>query len=184
MKHTKESFYLKYEKLVYQFLWDYLKTEPDRELKKETGDELFSQVWVRVFRSFHTFEKKSETHIKNSLRVIAQNVYFDYLKQKKRETDNTVSAEEILREMVSNETIDTALFTVDRRKYLKEAIGILNQEEQYLIWEYYFTGREGKDTALYLDMNHNTLRTKVNRVCKKLRKEMERLMREGGDLDE
>ena len=184
MKHTKESFYLKYEKLVYQFLWDYLKTEPDRVLAKDVLRELYSQVWVRVFRSFHKYQIKTDVHIKRSLRVTSQNVYFDYLKQQKREMERTVPAEEILQEMVSNETIDTALFTVDRRKYLKEAIGILNQEEQYLIWEYYFTGREGKDTALYLDMNHNTLRTKVNRVCKKLRKEMERLMKEGGDLDE
>ena len=184
MKHTKESFYLEYEKLVYQFLWDYLKMEPDREQAKDILQELFSQVWVRVFRNFHKYQIKTDAHIKNSLRVTSQNVYFDYLKQKKREMENMVSAEEILQEMVSPETIDTALFTVDRKKYLKEAIGILNREERYLIWEYYFTGRDGKDTASLLDLNHNTLRTKVNRVCKKLRKEMERLMREGGDLDE
>ena len=98
--------------------------------------------------------------------------------------ERTVPAEEILQEMVSPDTIDTELFTADRRKYLKEAIRILSQEERYLIWEYYFSEREGKETALLLNMNHNTLRTKVNRVCKKLRKEMERLMKEGGDLDE
>lgn len=184
MKHTKESFYLKYEKLVYQFLWDYMQTEPDREQAKEVIQELFSQVWIRVFRSFHKYQIKTDIHIKRSLRVTAQNVYFDYLKQKKRELEHTVPAEEFLQEVVSPETIDTVLFTVDQEKYLKEAIGILNREERYLIWEYYFTGREGKDTALYLDMNHNTLRTKVNRVCKKLKKEVERLMREGGDLDE
>ena len=184
MKHTKESFYLNYKDLVYQFLWDYFKEANERKMKKETVDELFSQVWIRVFRNFHKYQIKTDAHIKNSLRVTAQNVYFDYLKQRKREMERTVPAEEILQEMVSPETIDTALFTVDRKKYLREAIKILNREERCLIWEYYFTDRDGKDTALYLDMNHNTLRTKVNRVCKKLRKEMERLMREGGDLDE
>lgn len=184
MRHTKESFYLKYEKLVYQFLWDYLKTETDRSLADEVLRELFSQVWVRIFRSFHKYQMKSDAHIKNSLRVTAQNVYFDYLKQKKRDLERTVPVEEILQEMVSPDTIDTALFTPDRKAYLKEALKILNQEDRCLIWEYYFSGREGQETARLLDMNYNTLRTNVKRICKELRKEMERLMREGGDLDD
>ena len=184
MKHTKESFYLKYEKLVYQFLWDYFKTERDRELAKDVISELFSQVWVRVFRNFDKYQLKSDAHIKNSLRVTTQNVYIDYQKQLNRESKLIISADEIMQEMVSPDSIDTKLFTIDRRKYLKEAIKVLSKDEQYLIWEYYFSGREGKETATYFSMNYNTLRTKVNRICKVLKKEMERLMKEGGDLNE
>lgn len=184
MKHSKESFYLKYEKLVYQFLWDCLKNETDREHALEVVRELFQQVWIRVFHSFDSYQKKSEEHIKNSLRITAQNVFSDFQKHTYREHQRNVPAEEILREMASPESIDTALFIPERRKYLKDAVKTLTKEERYLIWEYYFSEREGKETARLLDMNYNTLRTRVDRICKKLRVEMERLMREGGDLHE
>ena len=44
MKHTNESFYVKYEKLVFKFLWDYFKDEEDRRLAKETVAELFHET--------------------------------------------------------------------------------------------------------------------------------------------
>lgn len=180
MKHKNQKFYEKYGNLVYTFLWDYF--EPGTQ--SDEVEDLFQTVWVRIFSSMDLFDEKTDEHIKNSLRIITRNVVNDYFRRVHKESEVLVYDEELIEQVGLPILLETELFNVDEKKYLKRAVNSLKETEQNVIVLFYYQNKNSSTVAKLLGLNAGSVRMMLSRSYKKLKKEIERLMREEGDLDE
>lgn len=130
--------------------------------KREDQNDLFQEIVYQVWKSFQSFEGKSE--FSTWLYRIALNTAIIFLKSEKRRSfiqNNDVSVYKIKEE-------DYNLEDEQKLKQMYEAIQKLNPIDKALIF-YYLEDFSGKEMATQMGISEGNARVKLNRAKEKLK---------------
>lgn len=165
-KNNKEAFSLLYKRHIEALFNFGLKLTSNREILKDTLQELFTEFWNKR-------QTLSEvTHVKvylmksfryKLLRAIAHS-------QKKR----TYSLEELL-QTVSNPKLHDTELALERKKRLKKILQQLPERQREVIHLRYFQNLKNEEIAEILNVNYQSVSNILYRAVKKLKKDFANL---------
>lgn len=146
---------------VYRVCFSFMKNHPDTE-------DMVQEVFVKVISSAKRFD--SPEHEKAWLIVTASNVCRDELRRRARQLEHIddFSVESLSEQREAPEDMNLVI----------EAITDLPEEYKTVIYMYYYEGYDAKEIAGMLKCPHSTIRTRLARARKLLKKVL------GGEFDE
>lgn len=171
-----EELYFDNEKLVYVFIADYID-----DVHQIT--ELAQNVWYKVFLNWDKFVGKEKKDAQNYLRALTKNLVMDYFNEKKKENEMT----EAFIYLYGNDDVTYLEEEVEMfleaapEEYLEDAMLILNDSERSLIEWNYNKKMKSETIGSLLGISDALVRVRLQRIRKKLKKEIDRLMGEKCD---
>lgn len=146
---------------VYRVCFSFMKNHPDTE-------DMVQEVFIKLLTSGKRFD--SPEHEKAWLIVTASNVCRDELRRRTRQPEriDTFPMETLAEQWEAPEDMNLVL----------EAITDLPEEYKTVIYMYYYEGYGAKEIAGFLQCPHSTIRTRLARARKLLKKML------GGEFDE
>lgn len=167
---TMEELYTDNSRLVYSFAFDYVRNADEAE-------ELAGHIWLKVFENRDKFKNKGRAEVRNYIRIMTRNLAADYARKQHKESCMN-SELKYLYEAGEYDICD------EREKYLAAAVSALSLQEKELIYLRYYSRLKSRQIADMLEMSDALVRTKIMRAKEKLRREIERLGKEAGDIYE
>ncbi len=141
------------------FNYAYYKT-----LDYATADEVTSDVFYHVARSYATFDPQRGT-LDNWVFRIARNSLYSFFRKQR----DTVSIDAVAEAAVSYEqTFDDPL--EDQGKMVREMLAMLDDNDREIIYLKFWEELSNKEIAQRLGMNASTVSTRVNRATTRIRK--------------
>lgn len=141
------------------FNYAYYKT-----LDYATADEVTSDVFYHVARSYATFDPQRGT-LDNWVFRIARNSLYSFFRKQR----DTVDLDAVAEGVVSYEqTFDDPL--EDREQLVRSMLSLLDDGDREIIYLKFWEELSNKEIAQQLGMNASTVSTRVNRAAMKIRK--------------
>lgn len=137
-----------YASMVYKIAFNYARNSHD-------ADDIFSESFLRYFKKDRTFE--SEEHRQAWLIRVTINCAKEFMKKRGNYGDF---------QSYENELHDDDDFT--EKIDLERAIARLPADDRNLIFLFYYKDLSVKQIAYALEMNENTVKTRLSRARKKL----------------
>lgn len=128
-------------------------------MNREETLDLFQNVWLKCYLSFKKL--RNEKNFGAWLKKILFHTAIDYVREKKKTTEIVE-----LDEWPGKENIDTILQKIDIEKILKK----LDLEERLLLQLYFLEGYTAKEIAEWQGYNLSTVKMKIHRIIKKLKR--------------
>jgi len=152
----------KYKDKVYRLSFKVLQNEVDAE---ESAQDTF----VKAFKALKKF--KHESKFSTWLYRIAYNTALTRVSRRKR---NMESIDESHQNVAYEEINAIGQLTAeDRKRYLKEAVSDLNEEDQAIVHLFYNEDKDTKEIGEILNISHGNIRVKLTRLRAKLYKILE-----------
>jgi len=129
--------------------------------QQEDAEELVQDAFVRAFNRLDTFEGRSS--FSTWICRIAYTTAVSWLR-KRRMKYLSIDDQPQLRDTEVDEAFDDE----SRIDELRRAISLLKPDEQTLVTLYYYDSRPLNDIAYILDVEPNTLATRLHRIRRKL----------------
>ncbi len=145
---------------------------------RQDAEEVTQEVFVRIYRFLKTF--KAQSSFKTWVYRITANTAMNALKQSSRRKDET-GKDEILENAVAPETQKAKLDQEDAQKRLQEFLGHLNPDQRICVILRELQGLSYEEIAGSLNVNINTVRTRLKRAREKL---LEQARSKGGTIYE
>lgn len=167
-----EQLYDRYERPVYSFVMRMLK---DSMASEEVVQELFVRVWKSAAR-LNTDNAKGK--ISTWIFAIARNLSIDWLRKQGRRP--LEAAEEEAWNRLA-EPMSTEQVVEDRMlgEQMKEAIGLLNEDQQQVVEWIYYMGYTQQEVAEKHQIPLGTVKSRVRLALGQLRKRFEQTWKEG-----
>lgn len=129
--------------------------------QQEDAEELVQDAFVRAFNRLETFEGRSS--FSTWICRIAYTTAVSWLRKRRMKYLSIDDQPEL-----SDTEVDEAFDDESRIKDLRRAISLLKPDEQTLVTLYYYDSRPLNDIAYILDVEPNTLATRLHRIRRKL----------------
>ncbi len=129
--------------------------------QQEDAEELVQDAFVRAFNRLDTFEGRSS--FSTWICRIAYTTAVSWLRKRRMKYLSIDDQPEL-----SDTEVDEAFDDESRIKDLRRAISLLKPDEQTLVTLYYYDSRPLNDIAYILDVDPNTLATRLHRIRRKL----------------
>lgn len=129
--------------------------------QQEDAEELVQDAFVRAFDRLETFGGRSS--FSTWICRIAYNTAVSWLRKRRIKYLNIDEKVQLF-----DTEIDEALDDESHIKELRNAIALLKPDEQTLITLYYYDNRPLADIAYILDVEPNTLASRLHRIRRKL----------------
>ena len=126
--------------------------------------EAIQEVTYRAYKKIHTVKEPS--YIKTWLTRITMNYCQDQLKKKKRQ----VCSEPFMNTIVMNNS---------EQIELQEALDLLTEKDQQLVYMKYFQDAKIKDIAVMENIPEGTVKSRLHKIMKTLRQHL----KEKGEMD-
>ena len=129
--------------------------------QQEDAEELVQDAFVRAFNRLDTFEGRSS--FSTWICRIAYTTAVSWLRKRRMKYLSIDDQPEL-----SDTEVDEAFDDESRIEDLRRAISLLKPDEQTLVTLYYYDSRPLNDIAYILDVEPNTLATRLHRIRRKL----------------
>ena len=129
--------------------------------QQEDAEELVQDAFVRAFNRLETFEGRSS--FSTWICRIAYTTAVSWLRKRRMKYLSIDDKPEL-----TDTEVDEAFDDESRIDELRRAITLLKPDEQTLITLYYYDNRPLNDIAYILDVEANTLATRLHRIRRKL----------------
>jgi len=129
--------------------------------QQEDAEELVQDAFVRAFNHLETFGGRSS--FSTWVCRIAYTTAISWLRKRRMKY---LSIDD--RPQLTDTEVDEAFDDESRIEELRHAITLLKPDEQTLITLYYYDNRPLNDIAYILDVESNTLATRLHRIRRKL----------------
>lgn len=142
---------------------------------REDAEEISQDVFLKVFHSLKTFEKKSK--FSTWLYRIAYNTAISRTRKKKFEF---VSIEESVLTNYSTDEVQESLIEAEaggRQVILERVMNNLNPDDHLLITLFYKSDNSVEDISYITGLSVSNVKVRLHRIRKKMYEEMSRLVR-------
>ena len=129
--------------------------------QQEDAEELVQDAFVRAFNRLDTFEGRSS--FSTWICRIAYTTAVSWLRKRRMKYLSIDDQPEL-----SDTEVDEAFDDETHIEDLRRAISLLKPDEQTLVTLYYYDSRPLNDIAYILDVEPNTLATRLHRIRRKL----------------
>lgn len=135
---------------------------------REDADDLYQETWLKVLKNFQKYDTSQP--FENWLSAVCVNTYRDFLRKKKRSTQNF--------DFVSSEEKDRFLESVPQKvqedySVLRLAIENLPEKLRLTVTLFYFHGLNEKMAADALKIPVGTVKSRLNKARKLIKEAME-----------
>ena len=165
-----EEMYLDNYKLVVLFIRDYI-TDP------YLVQDISSIVWTKVAEHIERCISMDRLWLRNYLRVMVRNTVADQYREEKAIKELQEKIQDILKYTAVNPTEEN-----DDKEYLRGAIAILSDEEIQLLYLKYEKMLNSEEIGAMLGVGSGAVRMRHKRIVEKLRKKINELRAENGDV--
>ncbi len=165
-----EEMYLDNYKLVILFIRDYI-TDP------YLVQDISSIVWTKVAEHIERCISMDRLWLRNYLRVMVRNTVADQYREEKAIKELQEKIQDILKYTAVNPTEEN-----DDKEYLRGAIAILSDEEIQLLYLKYEKMLNSEEIGAMLGVGSGAVRMRHKRIVEKLRKKINELRAENGDV--
>ena len=154
------ALFQEYQGYVYTIIWNHISSVGSREDAEECMSDIFTEIFLH-------FEEIHENALKGYIGTVAKrkSINLFYQLQKNR----TVPLEEAV-PMSSNQDIPADYETADFQKKLLEKIISLGEPDATIVIQKYYYDRKSGEIAKVVNLNPVTVRVRLNRALKRLRK--------------
>ncbi len=139
----------------------------------DEAEEITQEVFITVYRKLKSFKFKSS--LKTWVYRIAVNMAIDYAKKRKREQDHTVSYEDYNKPGETTDPLSEEIERAEQEKTISTLLEALSPDQRACIVLRSIEGLSYQEISESLNININTVRTRLKRAREKLidlRKEM------------
>jgi len=137
----------------------------------DDGDDLYQETLCIAIRKFHAL--KDLDAFKGWLYRIAVNVFKNW----KRSPSNRIQS--LTPEMIFDLAGDDPREKLDARMILESAFGVLSSADKALVVLYEIEGWSVRELAFMFNKPEGTIKARLSRARKKMRKKLERLIAKG-----
>jgi RNA polymerase sigma-70 factor, ECF subfamily len=152
----------KYGQEILQLVYSYVKN-------KEIAEDLTQDIFVKCYRSLDTY--KGRAKLRTWLWRIAINHCKDYLKSWYNK-NVFMTGDESTFSRVQSESVEQTVIQNDVDHQLISAVMNLPVKYREVIYLFYFEELSIKEIALVIDMNENTVKTRLRRAKELLKEEL------------
>lgn len=153
-----EIIYEKHYSRVYNYFYY-------RLLNKEVTEDLTSEVFLKVIKKYHTYDKKKAS-IGTWINKIAENTLIDYYRAKKQE----LNIEDYEKYLMEDFEAQRKKLTDETNKLVYEMLATLSDQERELLYLKFYLEKSNKEIARILHLKTSTVSSRVFWIMKKLRK--------------
>ncbi len=158
-----KALFQQYQSYVYTIVWGRLRTVGTAE----DAEECISDIFAQIFLHYDDIEDGS---LQAYIGTVAKNKAVDYFRRLSNESNFYSDGEEELSRLNSDDNVEDDIEELEINKILYDKIRLLGEPDSTIIIMKYFYGRKSKDIAKQVDMSPVTVRVRLNRALKKLRR--------------
>ena len=147
--------------IIYNIKEDLFRIAKSRLLNDDDAIDAVQETIISIYYNLNKLRKISKFKIW-AMKILINNCNTIYLKAKKR---NELSYENII---ISN--IDNMEYNIEKNEEIKNAFEYLNTDERTIMTLFYINQYTSKEIAKLLNLNINTVKTKLFRAKEKLKK--------------
>lgn len=165
-----EEMYLDNYKLVYLFARDYVS---DGFLVQDIS----STVWAKVAEHLEKCMAMDKLWLRNYLKIMVRNTVVDHYREEKAIQDLQKNFQD-----VSASGCASGAEEREEGEYLREAVTVLSDEERQLLYFKYEMNMRSEEIGEAMGISAGAVRMRHKRTVEKLRKEINRLRADDGDM--
>lgn len=158
-----KALFQQYQSYVYTIVWSRLRTVGTAEDAEECISDIFAQIFLH-------YDDIEEGSLQAYIGTVARNKAVDYFRKLKNEISFYSENEEELSKLDSDVNVENDIEQLEINKILYDKINLLGKPDSTIIIMKYFYGRKSKDIAKQVNMSPVTVRVRLNRALKKLRR--------------
>ena len=155
--------YQQYYPYVYRIVWDQIRNVGTKEDAEECVSDVFSELFLH-------FEEAEEGSLQGFVGVLARRRAVDAFRRLTRYDAPVSIEEEAVGEIVSEDSTEGDVETSFRQRALFRHIRSLGEPDAAIVMLKYFYDCNSVEIGKKLHMNPITVRTRLNRALKKLKK--------------
>lgn len=129
---------------------------------REESEDLAQEVFIKIYKNLDKF--KGDSSIYTWIYRITINTCFSYLRKNKRD-----SFIELKDEYKAGEDVEEVVISNISKKILKDALYKIPQELRIVLYMHYFEGFKISEIGEILELNQNTVKTRLRRGKESLR---------------
>ncbi len=158
-----KALFQQYQSYVYTIVWSRLRTVGTAEDAEECIRDIFAQIFLH-------YDDIEEGSLQAYIGTVARNKAVDYFRKLRNESCFYSENEEELSKLDSDVNVENDIEQLEINKILYDKINLLGKPDSTIIIMKYFYGRKSKDIAKQVNMSPVTVRVRLNRALKKLRR--------------
>ena len=157
------------ETLMREYGNDVLRTAYSYVKDKFTAEDVFQEVFIKVYKNLDTF--RDESGIKTWIIRITINTAKDYLKS--AYSQKVVPMMEFKEDMITSEDDFEEIENRDRDRVVKETVMTLPENFREVLLCIYYHGMSVAETAVSLDIAEGTVKSRLSRAREMLKNKLE-----------
>ncbi|MBR2088199.1 MAG: sigma-70 family RNA polymerase sigma factor, partial [Oscillospiraceae bacterium] len=152
-----------YYPYVYRIVWNQIRVVGSKEDAEECVSDVFSDLFTH-------FDEAEEWALQGFIGMLARRRAIDLFRRLSGLEPTLSIEEDVVREMVSDACTEETVETVQRHEVLYQHIRSLGEPDATMILMKYFYDCTSKEIADKIHMNPITVRVRMNRALKKLKR--------------
>lgn len=161
-----------YRSYAYAIIWEILSGTGTAQ----DAEECLSDVFLQVFRHFDAIREES---VKSYIGTVARNKAIDYSRKLNASGKHLSSEQEALLRLPSDEDIAQDIEKTEYNRFLYDKIQQLGEPDSTILILKYFYDKQSKDIAKQVQLSPISVRVRLNRALKKLRRILSEEDRQG-----
>lgn len=155
-----------YSGLLYKVIKNNSYNLPDEDIEEIITDTFFV-LWKN-------YKKMSlDDKISNYLVGVSKNILFNKLRKNKKQFNN-VNIEDYQNIINAKDDVENLFEDQDRMKFIENIINKMDKESKEIFIYFYYEQRKIKEISKILDISESKVKTRLHRIRKKIRKELEK----------
>ena len=155
-----------YSSFLYKVIKNNSYNLPDEDIEEIITDSFF--VLWRNYKKMELTDKVS-----NYLVGVSKNILFNKIR-KSKDKFNDVSIEDYQNVFKTKDDVENLCEEQDRIKFIENIINNMDKESKEIFIYFYYEQRKIKEISKILNISESKVKTRLHRVRKKIRKELEK----------
>ena len=155
-----------YSSFLYKVIKNNSYNLPDEDIEEIITDSFF--VLWNNYKKMNLDDK-----ISNYLVGVSKNILFNKLRKNKKQFNN-VNIEDYQNIINAKDDVENLFEDQDRMKFIENIINKMDKESKEIFIYFYYEQRKIKEISKILDISESKVKTRLHRIRKKIRKELEK----------
>ena len=155
-----------YSSFLYKVIKNNSYNLPDEDIEEIITDSFF--VLWNNYKKMNLDDK-----ISNYLVGVSKNILFNKLRKNKKQFNN-VNIEDYQNIINTKDDVENLFEDQDRMKFIENIINNMDKESKEIFIYFYYEQRKIKEISKILNISESKVKTRLHRVRKKIKKELEK----------
>jgi len=157
------------EKLFEQY-WKFVKYKIDKAVFDEhIREDLFQEVWLRVFKNEDKFLSMSMEKARNYINVMTRNLLYDYFKSVSKKGYREENIDDYLEILYQGNVVEREIFKNILSENIEKVLNKLDEKDKALVYWKFIEGHSDGEISEMMECSKDAVRMRTFRLKKTLR---------------